>query len=152
MQKIYDWIKANKVFITIIATLITAVTSVTVQIKGDPNAKNPSIIVVVPESPPDNVSLGKPDPTRIELLKIRIHAATQLAKSEKVSWSKAFQAVNKVKTEDLVACAIKAGFPEGAIGDGTMLQKLVAWFLDPANQEKIKMFIEFLAELGKMFL
>jgi len=145
MQKVIKFLNDNKVWLTLIATFLTAVTSVGIQFKTDPNATQPQIVIVVPDSSSDqNLVLGTATPGKLEMIRIKVKAASELSKKEGVSFVKAFTAVSKVKDEDVVACAIKAGFPTQA--NGEIIKALFAWFLDPANQEKIKVFIEFVME------
>lgn len=150
MKSALEWIKSNKALVTLILTIVAGLSSGYVQVKKDPNATQPTVIIVVPEE--GEKVFGGPVTERIGLLRVRIAAATELAKAKNVDWVKAFRATQKVSNDEIIACAIKAGCPVEDLGDGQLLKRIVEWFLDPANQEKIMKFIAFVVQLAALFL
>lgn len=151
MKSILEWVTSNKALITLILTIVAGFSSGYVQVKKDPNATQPTVIIVIPENEVPNV-VGGPVVDRLSLIKIRVHAATALAESKGVSWVTAFRATQKVTADEIAACAIKAGCPVQDLGDGQFLKNLLAWFQDPANQEKMIAFIKFIVQLAALFL
>jgi hypothetical protein len=101
------------------------------------------------------IIVGAADTPRIGLLRLRVRAASELAKEQgwtgAAGWVKAFRCCQKVTDEQIVGCAIQAGFnpPAGAPGD--LIRQLIEWITDPANQEKIMKLIEFIMKLAVLF-
>lgn len=152
MKATLDWLKVNKALTTLILTVLAGLSSGYVKVQTGPSDAQPHVIIVVPgEDEVPNVSRG-PVADRVGLARLRVAAATELAKEQKVSWVKAFVAVSKVKHDDIVACAINAGCPVQDLGDGQFLKNIIDWLLDPANQEKLMKFIQFIMQLAIMFL
>jgi hypothetical protein len=152
MSKLLEWLKSNKALVTVILSIVAGFSSGYVKVTKDPNATQPTVIIVVPEENAGPVAFGGPISDRLGLLKIRVHAATELAKAKNVDWVKAFRATQKVSADDIAACALKAGCPVEDIGDGQFIKRIVEWFLDPANQEKIMKFIAFVMQMAALFL
>jgi len=151
MQKIYAWIKSNKMLITVVTTLIATLANISITLRSDPDVTKPTIVIIVPEDVQPAQGIRDRE-SKIQMLRIRAEAAVKLSKEKNVSLSKALSAVLKVSDEEIYACAIKAGFPVQDLGDGEFLKKLFAWFLDPANQEKIMKFIAFIMQLAAVFM
>lgn len=154
MKKVFDWLKANWQFVTIIAAIGGAAIGVKFTLKKDPNATQPEVIIVIPENDQPFV-MGAADTPRLGLLRLRVRAASALAKEQgwdgAAGWVKAFRCCQKVTDEQIVGSAIQAGFnpPVGAPGD--LIRQLIEWITDPANQEKIMRLIEFIIKLAVSF-
>lgn len=160
-----DWFKKNwktlLPLVTVLASVVGGILGVKLTIKTDPDVKTPEVVVIFPEGtdpiPVQGVVGGPLDALRDGMLRIRVRAASEFADEQgwkgAAGWVRAWRAVAKVKNEDVKAAAIKAGFvePVGALGDGEIFKALIAWFSDPANQEKIKAFIKFLIEMAMLF-
>lgn len=161
MQKVLDFFKTQygKILIATISTVLGAIGWDYIKIKTDPNATKPEIIIVIPGGDEPLPVIGAAaDTPRVGMIRIRVRAASQMADEQgwkgAAGFIKAWRAVSKVKDDDIAAAAIKAGFQPpaiGELGDGTFLKKLIEWFSDPANQEKIIAFIKLIITLAMAF-
>lgn len=149
------WLKENWKFVATILTIALAFAGIKFTTRTDPNATQPEIIVVIPggedAAPPVVGAAGPRGFDRNFFPLARVHAARELAKRDGTGFVKAFSKIRKITDADIAAAAIQAGVPVGELGDGTLLKRIVEWFMDPANQEKIKQLIEFLIEMAKLF-
>lgn len=156
-----QWIKDNAKWLIPVVSLVLgavgAAVGVKFTVKSDPAVTTPEVIIILPESEPAPFVMGAADSPRLGLLRLRVRAASKLA--EEQGWTgaagfvKAFRCCQKVTDDQIVGCAIQAGFDPGpGVGaPGDFLRKLIEWISDPANQERIMKLIEFIMKLAVLF-
>lgn len=159
-----EWVKKNGALIVAIAAFISAPISMLIGVnfivKQDPNVTKPEIHIIIPGGGDEVVQgvVGAPgDSFKVGFTRIRVRAATALAEEQGWEgvrgWVKAFSACCKVTDQQIIGCAIKAGFqpPAGELGDGSILKNLFEWLSNPENQAKIKELIKFFMSLALLF-
>jgi len=150
----FEKIKSNwKSFIPLLALLLSAVGAaigVKLTIKTDPNAKQPEVIVIVPEGTEPLVLQAKGGernrPVLTAIAKVR--AAKLYAAEKDISFLSALTLARHVPDEQIATAAKEAGLSFEAMPVGGPLQNLIDWIAaHPEFMEKLVQIILMLIPL-----
>jgi len=152
---VFEKIKNNwKSFIPLLALLLSAVGAaigVKLTIKTDPNAKQPEVIVIVPENSDPLILQAKAGnnnrPVLTAIAKVR--AAKLYAAEKDISFLSALTLARHVPDEQISAAAKEAGLSFESVPVGGPIKDLLDWMA--ANPEFVAKLIQIILTLVPLF-